>query len=133
MYNQRQHQPAESIFDLEDLIYPPYNRAIINQRATFFPRLPRYYMLYFVHRLNTDMFLDLSIKNTVIIKLLACVIAAFFCWHEKLKQNIICQSNRLTPCVNAKRQLFCYAMNYGYKCLKICSFVDWGILKNVLH
>ena len=63
-------------------------------------------MLYFVHRLNTDMFLDLSIKNTVIIKLLAYVIAAFFVGTKNFKQNIICQSNRLTPCVNAKRQPF---------------------------
>lgn len=86
-------------------------------------------MLYFVHRLDTDMFLDLSIKNTVIIKLLACVIAAFFVGTKNFKQNIICQSNRLTPCVNAKRQLFCYAMNYGYKCLKICSLLIGDIKK----
>ena len=49
------------------------------QRAPFFPRLPRYYMLYFVHRLNTDMFLNMSIKlKAAISKLLACVIVAFF-------------------------------------------------------
>ena len=49
------------------------------QRAPFFPRLPRYYMLYFVHRLNTNMFLNMSIKlKAAISKLLACVIVAFF-------------------------------------------------------
>ena len=36
-------------------------------------------MLYFVHRLNTNMFLNMSIKlKAAISKLLACVIVAFF-------------------------------------------------------
>lgn len=33
-------------------------QAARNQCAPFFPRLPRYYMLYFVHRLNTDTLLE---------------------------------------------------------------------------
>lgn len=75
------------------------------------------------------MFLDMSIKNTAISKLLTCMIAAFFVGTNNFKQIIICQSNRLTPCVNAKRQPFCYAMNYEYKCLKICSLLIGDIKK----
>ena len=36
----------------------PSYQAARNQCAPFFPRLLYYNMLYFVHRLNTDMFLE---------------------------------------------------------------------------
>ena len=57
------------------------------------------------------------------------MIAAFFVGTKNLKQIIACQSNRLTSCINAKRQPFCYAMNYEYKCLKNCSLLIGDIKK----